>query len=206
MATSTLWPVPIPAWFWVWARWYLGHDEFEGHQQDPKLRPKGAPETIPYWAWARLMVLLDKPIPPPPPEPPVKIDPSLIKARAILKDAKRFHGPYLYGAEHDLTFNDDDFGDPFDCSSSCSYLKHRHGILGSSFAQVSDWFERWGQPGRGKYLTTHANDEHVWMEFNLPEGYYRFDTSPHACGERGPRVRTCRRFDSTFVHRHYPGL
>lgn len=202
----SIWPIPIPAWFWTWARWYLGRDEFDGFQRNPAKRPKDAPQVIPYWAWAKLAVMVGEPIPPPPPDPPVQTDVALEKVKKILADAKRFTGPYQYGAEHDLTFNDDDFKDPFDCSSSCSYLLHRHDLLGSKHAQVSDWFERWGQPGRGKYLTVHANDEHVWIEFLLPDGYRRFDTSPHACGERGPRVRSCRRFDSSFVHRHPPGL
>lgn len=203
----TIWPIPIPGWFWTWARWWLGHDEFEGHQQDPKVRPKDAPALIPYWAWARLCVLVGKPIPPPPPEPPPQpTDPALVKARQMLAFAKTFDGPYVYGAEHDGSFYDDNVHGAFDCSSSTSLLMHKFGLLGSTHSQVSDWFERWGNPGRGKYVTVHANDEHVWVEFNLPEGYYRFDTSPHGCGERGPRVRTCRRFDSTFVHRHPAGL
>jgi hypothetical protein len=112
----------------------------------------------------------------------------------------------VYGGEHDWTFKDDDVRDGFDCSSSTSFLFHMFGLLGSTRAQVSGWFETWGQHGRGEYVTVHANDEHVWVEFNLPEGYFRFDTSPHGDGVRGPRVRTSRRFDSTFVHRHPAGL
>lgn len=46
-------PSPIPAWFWPWARWYLGRNEFKGHARDPRLRPKEAPARIPAWAWAR---------------------------------------------------------------------------------------------------------------------------------------------------------
>lgn len=42
---------PVPAWFWVWARWYLGRSEFKGHARDPKLRPASAPKLIPAWAW-----------------------------------------------------------------------------------------------------------------------------------------------------------
>jgi hypothetical protein len=67
---------------------------------------------------------------------------------------------------------------------------------------VSSWFETWGEAGRGKYITIHANYEHVWMEFSLPEGYFRFDTSPHGDGGSGPRVRTRERSDYNFVHRH----
>ena len=82
-------------------------------------------------------------------------------------------------------------------------------MLGSNRAQVSGWFENWGDPGRGKYMTIHAIDDHVWIEFNLPElpdAYSRFDTSPHGWGPHGPRVRPNRRSDSRFVHRHFKGM
>ena len=46
----------------------------------------------------------------------------------------------------------------------------KFGLLGSSSPQVSGWFERWAEPGRGKYVTVHANWEHVWTEFLLPDG------------------------------------
>jgi peptidoglycan hydrolase-like protein with peptidoglycan-binding domain len=132
-------------------------------------------------------------------------DSALQKARAMLAFARGFDGPYGYGAEHDMTFKDDDIHDAFDCSSSTSFLLWKFNLLGSSHAQVSDWFERWGLMGRGKYITIHANDDHVWVEFTLPEGYFRFDTSPHGDGERGPRVRTRVRSDRGFVHRHAKG-
>lgn len=127
---------------------------------------------------------------------------SLEKAREILAFCRKFDGTYVYGGEHDASFLDDDPHDGFDCSSSVSYVLWKYGLLGSSRAQVSSWFESWGESGRGKYITVHANDDHVWMEFDLPEGYFRFDTSPHGDGPRGPRVRTKPRFDSGFVHRH----
>jgi hypothetical protein len=137
-------------------------------------------------------------------EPPV--DSALAKARKMLAYCRLFDGPYVYGGEHDRTLADDTPHGNFDCSSSTSLLMYRFGILGSDRAQVSEWFESWGQSGRGKYVTVHANGDHVWTEFSLPEGYFRFDTSPHGDGPRGPRVRTSRRFDSSFVHRHPAGM
>lgn len=130
----------------------------------------------------------------------------LEKARDMLAFCRKFEGPYIYGGEHDSTFLDDDFRDGFDCSSSTSYVFWKFGLLGSTHSQVSSWFETWGESGRGKYITVHANGDHVWTEFSLPEGYFRFDTSPHDDGPRGPRVRTRRRFDSGFVHRHPKGM
>lgn len=134
-----------------------------------------------------------------------KLEP-IEKAREMLAFCRKFNGPYVYGGEHDEGFLDDDFHDGFDCSSSTSYLLWKFGLLGLSRSQVSSWFETWGEPGRGKYITVHSNDDHVWVEFSLPEGYFRFDTSPHGDGPRGPRVRTHIRFDKGFVHRHPKGM
>jgi Putative peptidoglycan binding domain len=126
----------------------------------------------------------------------------LEKAREMLAFCRKFEGPYIYGGQHDGSFLDNDFRDGYDCSSSTSYVLWKFGLLGSTSPKVSSWFETWGEAGRGKYLTIHANGDHVWMEFSLPEGYFRFDTSPHGDGPRGPRVRTLPRGDSGFVHRH----
>lgn len=130
----------------------------------------------------------------------------LEKARKLLAFCKTFTGSYLYGGQHDSSFADDKVTQRFDCSSSTSFALHTFDLLGSDRAQVSGWFETWGLPGRGKYLTIHATDDHVWMEFSLPEGYFRFDTSPHGDGVSGPRVRTRERSDSRFVHRHPKGM
>lgn len=44
------WPKPIPAWFWLWAKWKL--------QGSPKgERPKSAPTFIKPWAWRRLAAI-----------------------------------------------------------------------------------------------------------------------------------------------------
>jgi Putative peptidoglycan binding domain len=124
------------------------------------------------------------------------------RAREMLEFCRQFEGPYIYGGQHDGSFLNDNPQDGFDCSSSTSYVLWKFGLLGSTQPQVSSWFETWGESGRGKYITVHANDDHVWMEFSLPEGYFRFDTSPHGDGPRGPRVRTGVRSNSGFIHRH----
>ena len=136
--------------------------------------------------------------------PPV--DQALVTAERMLAYARQFDGPYVYGGEHDATLADDTPHDNFDCSSSTSKLLYHFNMLGSTHAQVSGWFETWGARGRGKYVTVHSNGDHVWTEFNVPEGYFRFDTSPHGDGERGPRVRSGRRGDSYFHHRHPPRM
>jgi hypothetical protein len=131
---------------------------------------------------------------------------ALLKVRTMLAFCKRFDGPYLYGGEHDGSFADDDVHDAFDCSSSTSFLLWKFGLLGSDRSHVSGWFESWAEPGRGKYITIHAIGDHVWVEFNIEGAYYRFDTSPHGDGVAGPRLRTQRRSDWRFIHRHPKGL
>jgi hypothetical protein len=127
-------------------------------------------------------------------------------AEQMLAYCKLFHDGYCYGGEHDGTFLDDDPGDCFDCSSSCSSVLAKFGLLGYSTAIVSGTFMHWGEAGRGKYVTVHAASDHVWMEFTIPgQPWCRFDTSPHGCGSRGARVRTCMRDASRFVSRHPRG-
>lgn len=133
---------------------------------------------------------------------------ALQQTRELLAYCYQFKGPYVYGGEHDASFADDDPSDAFDCSSSVSFVLKKFKMLGAKRAQVSSWFEKWGLDGRGKYMTVHANGDHVWIEFNLPDdghkyhGYYRFDTSPHGDGGRGPRVRRRVRSTAGFKHRH----
>lgn len=52
------WPVPLPKWFWPWARWYLGEGEFRNMARMTAHRP-AAPHRIPDWAFKRLQALLD---------------------------------------------------------------------------------------------------------------------------------------------------
>lgn len=200
---KTPWPKPIPAWFWPWARWRLGRGEFKGHANDPKKRPKDTPDRIPFWAWARLAVMVGKPVPKPKPPP---VNHELDKARELLKWAKGFTGPYDFGGGHGVPLSTLNRAMGLDCSSSTSLLFWQFDMLGQQYAMVSGQFEKWGRYGRGKYVTVHANAEHVWVEFALPEGWWRLDTSPHGDGERGPRVRTGRRSDRRFVHRHPAGM
>ena len=206
----SIWPIPLPDWYWAWAEWYLGRGAYKQHKRDPKWRPGNVPAKIPYWAWARLAVQTGNPIPPKPPAPPPKpiptVDRQLKKARDMLAYGRTFTGHYLYGGGHGQKAEDLNPSMNLDCSSSTSLLLSRFGLLDSAWVQVSGWFESWRTYGTGKYVTVHANREHVWVEFDLPEGYFRFDTSPHGDGTAGPRVRTRRRSDRRFYHRHSAGL
>jgi hypothetical protein len=54
------WPVPVPDWFWVWARWYLGRAEFADEPlRSEATRPDAAPARVPDWAWRRLAALVE---------------------------------------------------------------------------------------------------------------------------------------------------
>jgi len=133
-------------------------------------------------------------------------DEALATARQMVQFGMLFHTGYQWGGEHDSTLQDDTPNDWFDCSSSVSFMLWHFGLMPIDHAEVSTWFEGYGVSGAGKYVTIFANWEHVWIRFDLPEGYYRFDTSPHGDGTRGPRIRTRRRSESNFHVRHPKGL
>jgi len=139
-----------------------------------------------------------------PPSPPVDL--ALEKARDMLAWARGFTGSYKLGGGHGIPLVNVQRNWRLDCSSSSSLLLYHFGLFDSAYAHVSGWYETWGESGRGRYVTVHATYDHMWVEFALPEGWWRFDTSPHGEGPPGPRVRTTRRSDSRFVHRHPEGL
>ena len=51
----------------------------------------------------------------------------------------------------------------YDCSGSTSYILYKAGLLGSA-PYVSGMFDKWGQPGPGKYVTVFYNAAHVFIE------------------------------------------
>ncbi len=98
-----------------------------------------------------------------------------------------------------------------DCSLSVARaLQMAHlGFGPNQSAPVSGWMKNnWGKPGKGKFLTMYASDEHVFLEFKIHGKFYRFDTSPHADPNQrsGPRLRRTQRSTAGFTARHWPGL
>ncbi len=132
--------------------------------------------------------------------------PALAEARKLLSVCRMFDGPYNYGGGHGTSLEQVSVHQGLDCSSSTCKALSLVGLWDDKYATNSTGLMTYGLAAPGRYVTIHANTEHVWIEFNLPEGYFRFDTSPHNCGVRGPRVRTCTRFETTFVSRHPSGL
>jgi cell wall-associated NlpC family hydrolase len=101
--------------------------------------------------------------------------------------------PYKYGGGHGSWT---DTG--YDCSGSVSFALHGAGLLSSP--EDSTQLERFGQSGKGQWITIYANSGHA---FTVIAGL-RFDTS--GAGEDGPRWRTDSASTSGYVVRHPPGL
>lgn len=133
-------------------------------------------------------------------------DPALKKAQALLDICRKYTGSYGWGGGHGVPLSRVRFSDDLDCSGSSCHALWSVDLYHDDYATNSTGMESYGDAGRGRYVTIHANWEHVWIEFTLPAFKGRFDTSPHGCGSRGPRVRTCPRFASTFIARHPKGL
>jgi cell wall-associated NlpC family hydrolase len=102
--------------------------------------------------------------------------------------------PYRLGGGHG-SFVDN----AYDCSGSVSYALAAAGLVQSPL--TSGEFMKWGEPGRGRWLTVYANPGHVFMTV----GGLRFDTSGRA-GRRGSRWQNAERATGHFAARHWPGL
>ncbi len=74
--------------------------------------------------------------------------------------------PYKYGGGH-ARWRDSGY----DCSGSVSYVLHAAGLLRRPLA--SGGFERWGERGRGSWITGRATAGHA----SLSDAGLRFDTS-----------------------------
>jgi cell wall-associated NlpC family hydrolase len=123
-----------------------------------------------------------------PPDAPAEIAQVIAGGNAIATF------PYRFGGGHG-SFVDD----TYDCSGSVSYALAAGGLLASPLA--SGELERWGAPGRGRWLTVYANAGHTYM---YVDGV-RFDTSGRS-GIFGSRWQNAARSNAGFVARHWPGL
>lgn len=113
---------------------------------------------------------------------------------------------YLLGGGHGIPLDDVRYDQRLDCSSSTSKGLYDAGLFeGRQYAIVSGQFDEWGSPGKGTVFTVYYNAEHVWIRLHRTK-WWRFDTSPHGDGGRGPKLRMLPRFTSSFRTRHYPGM
>jgi hypothetical protein len=101
--------------------------------------------------------------------------------------------PYVYGGGHG-----DGESRGYDCSGSLSYALKGGRMLGRSL--TSSGFMRYGEPGRGKWITTRGNSGHAYM---IVAGL-RFDTS--ARKRTGTRWTSKMRSPRGYTGRHPRGF
>ena len=101
--------------------------------------------------------------------------------------------PYRYGGGH-ARWNDTGY----DCSGSVSYVLHAAGLLSRSLDSTG--FMRYGDAGRGTWITIRSNPSHAYM---IVAGL-RFDTS--ARSRTGSRWTEEMRSASGFRGRHPEGF
>jgi cell wall-associated NlpC family hydrolase len=117
------------------------------------------------------------------------------EVRAIIEAGNMIaRTPYKWGGGHGKW---QDTG--YDCSGSVSYALSAAGLVDSS--APSGTYMKWGEPGRGKWVTIYANGGHMFMEV----AGVRFDTS--GAKRSGSRWQSeTRRPTSGYKVRHPPGL
>jgi hypothetical protein len=116
------------------------------------------------------------------------------QVKDIIAAGNEIHAmPYKYGGGHGKW---KDSG--YDCSGSMSYAFHGAGMLDE--ALDSTGFMRWGEAGKGTWVTTYANSGHSYM---VVAGL-RFDTSGRA--DAGSRWHTDMRSAKGYTVRHPEGL
>lgn len=116
--------------------------------------------------------------------------------------------PYRYGGGHGKI---EDSG--YDCSGTVSYALHHAGLLETPLDSGS--FMRWGERGRGQWITVYTNPGHAYVVI----AGLRLDTSSYGVTSRrssrriarsafepGPRWRPGKRPVRGFVARHPSGL
>lgn len=134
--------------------------------------------------------------------------PDLVFSKLIasMQEMTRLTPGYQLGGGHGVNLNNLSKARKLDCSSSTSLALFDAGMFPDDVAWVSGEIARsWGEPGPGRYFTVYANNEHVWIRLHRSR-WWRFDTSPHGDGGRGPQLRYLPRRTSGFVARHWKGM
>ena len=101
--------------------------------------------------------------------------------------------PYKWGGGHGRWR---DSG--YDCSGTVSYVLHAAGVL--KRARDSSGLMRFGERGKGEWITVYAHGGHAYMVI----AGLRFDTSGR--GEEGPRWRLERTSARGYSKRHPTGM
>lgn len=104
--------------------------------------------------------------------------------------------PYVWGGGHRRL---EDHG--YDCSGAVSYILNHAGAMRGS--TTSKGFRRYGNSGKGDWITVYAKDGHTFIEV----AGLRFDTGGGGSNSsRGPHWSTSPRTLSGFRTRHPSGL
>jgi hypothetical protein len=146
---------------------------------DPRFRPPKRAKLINGIAYA-------------PKSAPQAVKNAIAAANSIVRK------PYRYGGGHNPSFQDS----AYDCSGSVSFALHGGGLLTSPLDSSS--FMKWGQAGKGRWITVYANPDHAYVVI----AGLRFDTSRAGSRntESGPRWRDNQRSASGYTARHPAGL
>ncbi len=102
--------------------------------------------------------------------------------------------PYKYGGGHGRW---EDSG--YDCSGAMSYALHGGGLLNRQL--TSGDFMRWGQGGKGSWITVYAHEGHGFLVI----AGLRFDTGYNNAG-KGPRWSEQMRPTDGYTVRHPSGF
>ena len=124
----------------------------------------------------------------PPASAPTKVRRAIEAANEIVKGK-----PYCLGGGHARRHDR-----CYDCSGSVSYALTGAGLLDASMPSGS--FSRWGEPGKGRWITTYSNSGHIYAVI----AGLRLDTS--MTDGDGPGWSTEMRSSSGYIARHPAGL
>jgi hypothetical protein len=111
--------------------------------------------------------------------------------------------PYRYGGGHNLDF---DVSGGADCSGTVSFALHAGGLLKAPLDSGS--FMRWGNSGKGAWITVFTNPGHAYAVIaglrldTSVAGISRLSGVAASAFERGPRWRPLGRAPRGFVKRH----
>jgi hypothetical protein len=114
--------------------------------------------------------------------------------------------PYVYGGGHGEIEDDG-----YDCSGTVSYALHHAGLLETPLDSGS--FMRWGESGKGQWITVYTNPGHAYAVI----AGLRLDTSMATISrahkrqfkkatEKGPRWRPTSRSSRGYKKRHPAGF
>jgi cell wall-associated NlpC family hydrolase len=126
--------------------------------------------------------------------PPAGAPPAV---QAVIAAANRISArPYKWGGGHGAWASSG-----YDCSGAVSYALHGGGFLDSPLDSCG--LKRWGEWGRGSWITAYTNRGHAYAVI----AGQRWDTSGNRRGVSGPRWHKSLRAptSSRYAVRHAPG-